>query len=86
MRMDNEREKMLKRLQAADFALYEAVLYLDTHPNDQVALDYYDKYQKIQKEAEADFTERFGALQSNDVKTGDYFGWVGNPWPWEMEE
>lgn len=28
----NERERLLRRIQAEDFAVYETVLYLDGHP------------------------------------------------------
>ena len=41
--MDN-RDAMLKRVQVYDFALYEARLFLDTHPTCKEALDYYNKH------------------------------------------
>lgn len=80
-----DRQKLLRKLQAADFALIDTVLYLDTHPADKDALDCYDKYQRVSDELRAEFTSRYGALENSDVNTGDYFEWVNNPWPWEME-
>ncbi len=81
-----ERQQLLKNLQAAHFALIEANLFLDTHPSDKDALAFYEKMQKQYKEWMEEFTEKFGALSSLNVKTqGDYFEWVNNPWPWELE-
>lgn len=35
------RNEMLRELQELDFAIQEAVLFLDTHPQNEVALSYY---------------------------------------------
>ena len=40
----NERERLLRRIQAEDFAVYETVLYLDGHPKNRQALAYYQKH------------------------------------------
>ncbi|MBQ8729820.1 MAG: spore coat protein CotJB [Lachnospiraceae bacterium] len=45
--MMDERAMMLKKVQAACFALYDIQLFLDTHPTDRGALECYAKYQKI---------------------------------------
>lgn len=42
--MEDNREMLLKRVQICDFILVETNEYLDTHPNDQAALDYFKKY------------------------------------------
>lgn len=84
--MMSEREKLLRQYQEADFALFDATLYLDTHPTDKRALEYFDQYQKLSQEAREAFTRKFGALQSDQVNTGNRFSWVENPWPWEVED
>ena len=43
----NERKTLLKRLQIADFVLKEVHLFLDTHPENREALEYFKKYQKL---------------------------------------
>ena len=43
MEHNNTQEKLLYELQVADFALHECVLYLDGHPYDRAAKEYYNK-------------------------------------------
>lgn len=40
---------MKKRIQALDFAIYETVLFLDTHPTDRRALSALNDYKKRRK-------------------------------------
>ena len=51
-----EKKKLLKRLSALGFAMYECRLYCDTHPNDTEALqmlnDYKIKYEAVKAEFE----------------------------------
>ena len=51
-----EKKKLLKRLSALGFAMYECRLYCDTHPNDTEALqmlnDYKSKYKAVKAEFE----------------------------------
>ena len=37
-----DRDALLKRLMAADFALHETVLFLDSHPKNKKAMEYYE--------------------------------------------
>jgi len=83
--MMNERAMMLKKVQAACFALYDIQLFLDTHPTDRAALECYAKYQKIYDMLVKEFEEKYGALRAEDVDTNKGWTWVNNPWPWEME-
>ena len=39
----NDRQKALWKLQYMDFAIHETVLYLDGHPDNKKALEYYKK-------------------------------------------
>ena len=39
-----EKKKLLKRLSALGFAMYECRLYCDTHPNDTEALQMLNEY------------------------------------------
>lgn len=84
--MDNDRNKLLKRLQICDFTLDEMVLYLDTHPDDTCALDYFKKYQELQKQAALEYIEKYGPINAENYIYKDKFTWIDNPWPWEREE
>lgn len=83
--MMNERAMMLKKVQAACFALEDIKLFLDTHPTDRSALECYAKYQKIYEMLVNEFEEKYGALNAERVDTRKGWTWVENPWPWEME-
>ena len=41
-----KREKMLRRLSAAQFAMWETRVYLDTHSCDKTAKEMYKEYEK----------------------------------------
>ena len=79
--MSNEREIMLKRLQVCDFALNDAALYLDTRPDDQQALDFFQKYQSLRARTLQEYTSRFGPITHLDYAGGRWV-WTDNPWPW----
>lgn len=80
-----EREKMLRKLSAAQFAAWELNIFLDTHPNNTEALASYKKYKRRADELAEEFVNRFGPLQAGDVYGDTRFDWVNAPWPWELE-
>ena len=77
--------RLMKQIQSYGFAVNEAVLYLDTHPNDKTALAYYDKYRRLLREAIRGYEARYGALRADHVNTEDGWDWVREPWPWEYD-
>ena len=87
--MDNnmalDRAALLKKIQAMDFALYEAVLYLDGHPNNKKALEYYREHRDSLRTLREEYNRRFGPLTIYDNYDNDSWQWVDKPWPWEKE-
>ncbi len=81
--MVNERGKCLRTLSAAQFAMWELHLYLDTHPDDCEAKERHKKYAARYEALKADFEEKYGPLST---KTGVGDNWLRNPWPWDLEE
>ncbi len=79
--MDN-RAKMLRRLSAAQFAVWELHMYLNTHPNDKKALEMYKKHLEHFKELKSEFEECFGPIT---IRSGTGAEWLQDPWPWEVE-
>ena len=55
--MNANKETMLRRLQAADFVLHETVLYLDGHPTNQKALEFFRKAKTAYDELLAEFQQ-----------------------------
>ena len=79
------RDEAMKRVQMYDFAMEDTILFLDTHPTNQMALDFYNATRKSYMEAAADYEEQFGPLSAEDVNIENKWTWVNTPWPWEME-
>lgn len=79
------REKALKAVQMYHFALHEANLFLDTHPHNKQALEYFRKVRAMYKKAYDEYVMKFGPLQAVDSECMDSFEWIKGPWPWENE-
>ena len=84
--MNKDQQKLLKRLQICDFVLTEAALYLDIHPNNAMALDYYNKHNKMKKEILEEYINKYGPITQCDNKNNRKWEWISNPWPWENLE
>lgn len=82
----NDRQKSLMRVQTAAFAAHEAALFLDTHPGDQQALDYFRKMTEQSKEAKEAYVKAYGPLTVDEAGMSGSWDWVEGPWPWEREE
>ena len=81
----SERQRLLKRLQVCEFTLDDVRLYLDSHPCDRAALEYYKKHLEMRNKAYQDYIEKFGPLMANDCINTEKWTWVEEPWPWETE-
>lgn len=84
--MNDTQKRLMKQVQMYSFALTEAVLYLDTHPHDTAALNYYEKYRKLRKEAIRKYEENFGPITAENIHPEKSWSWVLEPWPWELKE
>ena len=85
MGMVNRNEKPvtpLTELQIMAFALQELALYLDTHRDDQEALELYRAYQQMYHDASSKYAREVHPLQHSIPTEGPY-RWLDDPWPWE---
>jgi spore coat protein JB len=74
---------LLNSIYEIGFSLDDMILYLDTHPKDTSALNYYHKLHKEYHELVKLYTINYGPLYAKDVHNEKYFSWVDNPMPWE---
>lgn len=81
MRMSHE-DGLLRKVYETGFALDDILLYLDTHPTDRDAMNYYRYAQRANQEAVRAFEQVYGPLTINQVESDDW-SWINNPWPWE---
>ena len=79
-----DRHALLNTLRAEDFVVYETALYLNTHPCDKAALEYYKEHLECAAKLRAEYESQYGPLTMNAV-CGDSWSWIDCPWPWEKE-
>lgn len=79
------RNELMHTIQRYDFALYDLMLYLDTHPKCREALQLYAKYRKQREEAVSEYVSRFGPINALQSDTDKRWNWGNGPYPWERE-
>ncbi len=80
----NDRQKLLKKVQMYSFAVTDAALFLDTHPDCAEALAYYNKYKKLCEEAKKQYEQAYGPLCIESEQNDARWAWVDSPFPWEL--
>ena len=80
----NEQAKMLTDLDALEFAMIDLNLYLDVNPDDQRAIELYNKYRQENEELLKLYQDRFGPILLNSDSLNNIpWMWDNRPWPWE---
>lgn len=80
-----DRCKLMQYINEVSFAMDDTVLFLDTHPQDEKALCYYEKLRILRQQAVESYTDNFGPISYRNVKNCNSWAWVNEPWPWELE-
>ena len=75
----------LTQLQAMAFVIQELALYLDTHRDDEEALELYRVYQNKYQQCQAEYVKKYGPLNHLSQTDGEY-QWLDDPWPWEYAQ
>ena len=78
------KERLIKELSTYAFSAYEALLYLDAYPNSREALNFYNKYRKLESKARAEYESKYGPLTMPYEATA--WNWTNGPWPWQNDE
>ena len=79
----SERTDLLYKLQAADFAAYDLMLYLDTHPCCQSTLNLYNEKVKEAKALRAEYESKYGPITATSSGKTTPWQWIQNPHAWE---
>ena len=69
-------------LQTMAFMIQEMALYLDTHRDDQEALEVYQNFQRMYQQGRETYEKECGPLNHMSMTNGAY-KWLDDPWPWE---
>lgn len=76
---------LMVKIMELSFTMDELRLYLDTHPDCQEAMNYYDELQSQRSSVVAEYEAQFGPLTTYgnvDVTCGEW-KWARGPWPWQ---
>lgn len=79
----NGREQMLQKIGVVDFTVVELALFLDTHPKDRKALEYYNHYVQIKRQLCREFSQHYYPLTLAETECDRSWAWGEAPLPWE---
>lgn len=81
----NEQEKLLHDIGVLSFVVIELSLYLDTHPTDRNAMEYYNHYNRLANQARQEYSSKYTPLTLScaETSTCNDWQWVLAPMPWE---
>ena len=88
MRMNNsspDRARIIQNVYELGFVMTEMLLYLDTHPNEQEAIEYYTVMKRRYNDAVEAYEMNIGPLTFTSTSVDNYFNWEATPLPWEKE-
>lgn len=80
-----DKKKLRHYIDVVSFAVDDTKLFLDTHPNDKEALEFFNQYNKARNQAVAEYGAYFGPLTISEASCDSEFKWATQAWPWEME-
>ena len=75
--------QLLHWIDMVSFAVVEITEYLDTHPDDEEALKYFNHYADLRRTALRAYAQIILRLPSTPQILDNYWRWASDPWPWE---
>lgn len=79
----SERENQMQKVRMYSFALTDATLFLDGHPQNAEALAYHNKVTQLYDQAVKEYEKNFGPLTMRRANDTMRWTWIDDPWPWE---
>lgn len=79
----NEHRKLMHLITLVSFMVNDIELYLDTHPFDKEALEQFEHYSNLRKQALNDYANCYGPLTIDLANNLEEWKWALQPWPWE---
>ena len=78
------KKELLDWINVVSFAVDDVKLFLDTHPYDEEALQYFDEFKKQRVQAMKEYAKYYGPLTLDTAaESWDRWNWVLEPWPWQ---
>lgn len=83
MNQQMNQKQLMQWINMVSFAIDDIILYLDTHPDDEEALNYFNHYKELRKQALRAYADQYGPLTLDTAKASNHWCWATQPWPWE---
>ena len=80
-----DKSALLRQITQDSFAVTDVTLYLDTHPEDEDALELFSSLQEKRNDALREFAESYYPLTADSIGDTDQWTWGNAPAPWEVE-
>lgn len=80
-----DKRGLMQNIYELGFVLTEVNLYLDTHPDDLEAIEYYAQIKDKYCDYMTQYADYYGPLDKLHISNDNYWMWVATPMPWEME-
>lgn len=78
-----DQNQLLSIIDQTSFAVDDILLFLDTHPCDKAALNYYHYVTNLRRDAVNTYEANYGPLTVDQVRSDQYWTWIQGKWPWE---
>ena len=78
-------DELLQWINAVSFAVNDVTLFLDTHPDDAEALEYFEEFRTQRTRALQEYSRNYGPL-TIDTATAtpcERWQWSTQSWPWQ---
>jgi spore coat protein JB len=80
----SNRRELLDWINEVSFAVNDVILFLDTHPDNMEALEYFEEYKKKREDALREYADNYGPLTLDSACTdANCWSWIHEPWPWQ---
>lgn len=78
------RKELLDWINVVSFAVDDAKLFLDTHPCNREALEYFEEFKSQRVQALKEYAKYYGPLTLDTACTSEErWAWINEPWPWQ---
>jgi spore coat protein JB len=85
MEVEKGKKELLMKIMKYQLATLDIALFLDTHPNDPIALIRHNEYCTKLAQYKNEYTENYGPLDDYSADMSGTWRYLDAPWPWEQE-
>ena len=84
MNVPMNQQQLFAWINEISFVVNDIILYLDTHPEDEEAMNYFNHYSEMRNKALKTYEEHYGPLTIDTAApaSGNWY-WSTQKWPWE---